>query len=387
MSGTSSPTRLAGVFLLGMGIPVIVSFWSFEILSLYFDAQSFSLLAAGGFAIGYWAFITSMDPDYIDAAGMAVVFPPAFVFAMGFVIIFSGVPEGLLYLFGDIEGLAFYSGVFMAGGLGTVALDRVVSRASRQHRRVPDPQPIAIGLIALLAVGTLAGAGVATASAMSTSVTEVEPGMTAPYSSAMLVTVDGPPSELRLTVTGPTGEEHTKRVSRHQMRDGHATIPVRWFRLGGPNAGTYRLRVTSLTGFTVDTTTYTLPKGPSPRILDIETARAGADMVLDLPRNATVYRPSPGRSDDRMRVAVIIKNEGDVAADFDTILHLSGDRVTGREIFIEPGQVGANIIDIPPENVTRLHEEAGGRVPIVVEVHDTEIRRSVTLPSQTNGSD
>ena len=144
MSGTASPTRLAGVFFLGMAIPVIVSFWSFEILALYFDAQSFSLLVAGGFALGYWAFITSADPDYIDAAGMAVVFPPAFVIAMGFVIIFSGVPEGLLYLFGDIEGLAFYSGVFIAGGLGTVALDRVVSRASRQHRRVPDTHPIAI---------------------------------------------------------------------------------------------------------------------------------------------------------------------------------------------------------------------------------------------------
>ena len=115
-------------------------------------------------------------------------------------------------------------------------------------------------------------------------------------------------------------------------------------------------------------------------MIAVQTAGPGEPLTFDVPEHATVYRPSPGPRDPETRVAVIVENSGVVAADFDTVVHLTPDLVDSREIFVESGQQGVNVIAIEDKYVERLHERSNGTVTVDIVYEEKHITKTVPLP-------
>lgn len=379
----SSDSSLVGaLFLVGMAVPVIISWLAQDVLSLYLSVSQFTYAAAVAFGLTAWAFQEVVDPDRLTVIMWALVFPWVFSFGLVLLAIWTDLSAILGYLLRDIGGLATYAGSFMIAAIASVVIRERVRLVSRQYRYVPRGRTIAFGVLIVTVIAILLGGGVLTVSAMSASVSDVEPGVIDYQTAVLNVTVEDPRTEMRLRVTGPEGNMHIRRVTPAANGDARITVPVSFYGdlASAPKPGTYHIEITAISGVTVDTTTYTVDDGPSPTVLDVETAGPGEPMRFDISEYATVYRPSRGPTDPDTRIAVILENSGDVAGDFDTVVHLTPDLVDGREIFVEPGQKGANVIAIDDRYVERLHEESNGTVTVEIVYEETHISRVVRLP-------
>lgn len=379
----SSDSPLVGVlFVVGMTVPVISSWLAHGVLSLYLSGSQFTYAAAVAFGVIAWAFLEVVDPDRLTFFAWALVFPWLFTLGVVMLAIATEISPGLGYLFQDIGGLWLYAGSFMIAGFASMVIRERVNLVSGRYRNVPHGRTIAFGVLIVAVIAILAGGGVLTASAMSASVSEVEPGVMDYRTSVLNVTVEDPSTEMRLRVTGPEGSTHIRRVTPSANGSGPITVPVTFYGdlASSPKAGTYRIDITAISGITVDTATYTVDVAPSPTVIDVQTAGPGEPLTFDVPENTTVYRPSRGPTDPETRVAVVLENSGDVAGDFDTVVHLTPDLVDSREIFVEPGQKGVNVIAIEDKYVERLHERSNGTVTVEIVYEETRIVEDVRLP-------
>lgn len=373
---------LAAFILAGMAIPVLVALPLDDVLSLYITGRQYTYFVAAAFALVAWAVLAVWDLDRVDFLVAAVVLP--WVGAMGLFFLgvaTSGEIEGFRYLFLDIEDVFAYSGSFVVAGVAAVAIQR---RAARLSERAgwPAPRRLAVGALVLIILLVVVGGGVAQVTASSASITAVEPGIADHRSAALNVTVDSAPAELRLTVTHPDGETVTKRVSGASMGETPTTIPVVFHRLGQPVAGTYHAELTTLPGITVDSATYTLETAPTPSLLRVETAGSGDTLRLDLPSNAAEYRPSPGPVDSNPRVGVVLQNDGDVAAEFDTRLLIGEEELSSRYIYLEPGQQGGNVLSLSVDDLERIHAYGNGTVTVEVAYRHDRVRTTVKAPER-----
>lgn len=383
MTQETNASRAALLFLVGMLLPVIGSWLFHDVLSVYLSGRAFTYSIAVGFSLLGWVFLTVWDTDRLDFISWAIIVPWVFVLGMVVLVMSADRPSGLTYLFRSMEDLVAFAGSFTLAGFASVVIRERVDRASQRYPRVPSSQSIAIGFVSVLVIAILAGGALLTVSAMSASVSDVEPGVVEYRSSqyaALNVTVEGDPTELLLTVTGPDGGTHTKRIPRTAMEGDSVTVPVESYYLDGyPKTGTYHVKVSTISFITVDTATYSIDSPPSPSLVAVETAGPGEPLPLDLPSNATVPRGSTEPTNET-RVAVVIENEGDAGDDFD--ISLPGDAVVieSRSLFLEPGQQGVRIFTIPHDHVERIHEEENGTVTVEVAHGETRIVEEVPLP-------
>lgn len=371
---------LAAFILAAMAIPVLVAIPLGDVLPLYLPGRQYAYLVAATFALVAWAVLAVWDLDRLDFLVAAVVLP--WVGAMGLFFVgvaTSGDIDGFRYLFLDIEDVFAYSGSFVVAGIAAVALQR---RAARLSERAgwPAPRRLAVGALVLVALLVVVGGAVAQVTASSASITAVEPGIADHRSTALNVTVESAPAELRLAVTHPDGETVTKRVSSASTRGTPTTLPVVFHRLGQPVAGTYRVELTSLPGITVDSATYTLETAPTPSLLRVETADSNEPLRLDLPADAVEYRPSPGPTDSKPRVGVVMQNDGDVAAEFATRVLIGDEELSSRYIYLEPGQQGGNVLSLSVDDLERIHASGNGTVTVEVAYRHDRVGTTVNLP-------
>lgn len=372
--------KSAALFVGGMVVPVAGALLLHDVLALYLSGPELVSLVAIGFGAVSWLFLTVVDPEDLAFLSVSLVLPWVVVLVTVGLVLATGVHPGVRYLMGEIGELVSFGASFMIAGLAALVVRRRTERLANQVGWMPSSRRLALVLSGVLVVLLLGGAGMATVSASTATIASVDSGVVDHRAAGLNVTVDGQPAEYRLTVVAPNGDSYTRRVSPTGSTRRTTTVAVPFYRLGSPQAGTYRVEVRAITGVLVDAETYTIETPPRLSVLDVKTVGPGESLAFDLPANATIYRPSPGPTDPETRVAVILTNTGDVAGEFDVVVHLKPGLVDGREIFVRPGQTGANVIAIDDQHVDRLREEENGTVTVEVSYEDTTVTRTVELP-------
>lgn len=381
MYSTSDVTKTVAVFLAGMVLPMALSNAFSDVIQLYLSAPQFTGVVAVAFWLLFWVFLATFEPDRQDVFLGSLIFPWIIGIGMMFVLVSTGGAGGTAVPFGTMEGFATYVASFVGVGLVAIATHRRSDRLSRTYEAIPSSRSMAISVTIFVVVAAITLGGVQHATARSSTISDVEPGVVEHNTPVLNVTLEGKPAEVRLTVTDPADHSYTTRIPRDARTDGSTTVPVEFYYLDGrPMAGTYRVEIRSITGAPVDSTTHTIRVAPTPSLRSIETAGPGSDLELDLPPNATEYRPSPGPTDPETRVGVVLQNEGDVASHFGTRILVGEDKVVSRDIFIEAGGTGGNVLAISDEDVDRIHEEANGTVVIEVGYGDDRETEIVSIP-------
>ncbi|MEF8854768.1 MAG: hypothetical protein V5A24_04670 [Haloarculaceae archaeon] len=377
--------RLAALFVAGVWLPVVVAELTHDVLSMYMSGVAFTLVVAVAFALVAWLVFGVWDVDRVDFLIASIVMPWLAALALFLAALVVGRHlhlGGLRYLGFSIEDLFVYAGSFTLAGIVAVGIHRQVATLADRYAPVPGPRRVAQVVVVLAVVAVVGLGGLATVTATSATISSAQPGVAGGLTPTLNVSIDSPPTELRLTVTAPDGTSTTTRVPQSSLEGGDTTVPVAFGRVGGDvRPGTYHVGLVAVSGLRVDETTYEVATAPSPRIRAVVTAGPGEPLALDLPSGARVYRPSPGPVDDRTRVGVVIENLGDVAARVDTRVRLADDRVAAREILVGPGQRSGNVIDIAPEDVERIREQLNGTVTVEVSYGDEQVTERVRLSS------
>lgn len=368
------------VIFLGMAVPIVLSVLFHDVLELYLTGRHLTYLAAGVHALVFWALIATYDLDRVNVALASIVFP-----VIGIVIVlFTGLAmtdlhDGFRYLFLDVDDLATYAMAFGSAGIVAVAVEWKTDRLANEYDPLPTPQIIPVVLLAILALGLLVTGAVGHVTASSADVTSVEPDATHTGRAFLNVTVESEPTELLVTVTAPDESTTTQRISRAELRNGSAAVQVEFWAFDEPDpqAGTYTVTVSGISGATVDTATYTIETVPTPSLVDTASARGGDALDLDLPADAVVYGP---KHDTWTRVAVVLQNDGDITAPFYVRIFTENERIKSREIPLGPGQQGAMIFELTANETERIHADADGNVSIEIAYEDVRLRTEVELP-------
>lgn len=380
MHSSEDLPAIVAVILLGMAIPVLLAVRFHDLLSLYLSGGQLTFLGAVAYGLVVWLLVARYDLDRVNVVLASIVFP---VVGAGVLLLvglaMTDLHEGFRYLFRDVGDLFTYAAGFGLAGITAVGVLRKTEQLAEARAWTSPPQTIPILLVSLIVLGLLAGGIIGHISARSAAVSAFEPDTTPHGKPVLNVTVESPPTELRLTVTAPDDSTTTHRITRRALQDGSTTVSIEFWEFEGqhPQAGTYNARVASVVGVTVDTATHTIDQPPTPALLRTETAAPGEPLDLDLPADSVVYRP---RYDTETRVAVVLQNEGDVAARFYVRIFTAEERLASREIPLEPGQQGANIFELSREEVDRIHADADGTVSIEIVYEDERIRTTAELP-------
>ena len=371
----------AGLVLAGALLPAIVGVLLFDLLSLYLTGLAGPAIAAGAFGFCLWLVVEWRDLDRPNVA-VASVLVPAGLFAL-FPVLGAGLyavglgdslPDSLRTLrFGAV--FAYLAG-FALAGLAAVGFSTFL------HRRESTPTPRRVATVAAVAV-TVAGVlllGVNFAAASSATVTDVGAGLAPVSDPALNVTVEGASAEMRVTVVGPTGASVTERVSRGDVNDGRTTVSARlWNDPPPPDGylaktnGTYRVRVTTLAGVTVDRATFEADPGATLRVVETDSARGELDWD----------REDPG-AEHEVRVGVALTNDGAFHTSAVASVAVPGEDRDPRSgtYYFDPGETEAMVVGIPGAAVERLRAE--GRETVTVTVwqsrHRDRVLATVEVP-------
>jgi hypothetical protein len=371
----------AGLVLTGTLLPVLAGVLLFDLLSLYLTGLAGPALAAAVFGFCLWLVLEWRDLDRPNVA-VASVLVPAGLFAL-FPVLGAGLyavglgeslpaPLGTLR-FGGV--FAYLAGIALAG-LGAVG----ISTALRRRERPPAPRRVAGGAAVTISVAVILLLGVNFAAASSATVTSVEAGLAPVSDPALNVTVEGADAEMRVTVVGPTGTSVTERVSRADVADGRTTVSARlWNDPTPPDGylartnGTYRIRVTTLAGVTVDRATFEADPGVGMRVVETDSARGELDWD----------REDPG-SEHEVRVGVAVTNDGAFHTSAEASVAVPGENRDPRSgtYYFEPGETEAMVVGIPETAVERVRAE--GRETVTVTVwqsrHRDRVLATVEVP-------
>lgn len=379
--GELDPNRdlaFASVLVLaGTLLPLLVDLVAHDLLSLYLAGAAGPALAAAVFGFCLWLVVEWRDLDRPNVAVAAVLVPAALfgvVPILGAAGAFEVLPDHLLLRF---EGIFGYFAAFALAGLCAVGLSVAL------HRRdsAPAPRRVATVTAVALVVAVTLLLGVNFAAASSASVTSTEAGLAPVSDPALNVTVEGASAEMRVTVVGPTGASVTERVSRADVEDGRATVSARLWNDGTPpddylvkTNGTYRVRVTTLAGVTVDRATFEADPGVGMRVVETDSARGELD-----------WNRSDRSSQHEVRVGVAVTNDGAFHTSAEASVAVPGeerrDPRSGTHYF-DPGETGAMVVGIPEAAVERLRAE--GRETVTVTVwqsrHRDRVLATVEVP-------
>ncbi|WP_265107765.1 hypothetical protein [Halosolutus halophilus] len=378
---------IGAIFVAGMAPPIVVALSVHDVLSLYLTGRQFASLGAAAFALLAWVLLEARDIDRANFLVASLVLPWIGVVGVLFVALTLGEhPVGFQYLFGEFEDLGAYAAFYTIAGVVAVGLLRGVERFARRDGWSPAPLTVAVGLVAVLVLGSAASGAYVTIAASSASISDVEADVIDRRSNyetdgtGLVVVVEGEPTELRLVVTAPDGTTAIERLSAEDLQDGRITVELEYWRFDAPlRAGTYEVELSALTGVTVDRTTYTIETEPTPSLRQVEVVPADDEFDVDVPADATVRDPT---GTDAVRIVTVIANEGDAPGRFATRLMTGdGEYVTVQDIVIEPDQSGVNVVGLSDEDVERVHRESDGELEVEV-IFDGEVvtTETVTLP-------
>lgn len=364
------------ILVAGMVAPAFVVAAGRQLLTLYVNSLQFVTVAAVVFGLIAWILIERLELDRttFSLVAIAIPWPVLFTALIGFLLLHRGqqIPQGLLadvfrFLIGDVEGFFAYGALFTIAGVGAAGVSRLVeARAEYDGRLVAT----GVGLVVVLVVVLTLGANLAIAD--SVTITSVEPELDTYERPTLEVTLDGVPAELRLTAVAPDDTSVTKRLTRAEMRGtpvriavpiqpdrppSHGTLPAL--------AGTYRVRVVSLAGVTVDTATFTATSGTNVSLLDTQvgkgtpTWRAPPDREIDAARHDTT-------------VGVLVENGGSFYTQISVAVGTPDDvrRTTIRDVTAAPGERLGIVLSVSPETVEAIRAETGGTATIGVYVGD-----------------
>lgn len=358
---------IALLFLVGMMIPFVVGAAFEDLLSLYLSGRQFIYIVGSLFFLLAWVFLAVAEPDHLNFRFASIVFPWMIIAGVLYVGIMVEGLAALEYVVHDVEDLGAYAISFMIPGLAANSVHRRLADSSREFGGISVYRLVPIAVSLFVVIGAITGIGFLHVTATSTSITTVETDVVDYRSSGFVVTIDGEPTELRLSISTPKNSTYTKRLSPAELDDESTSITVPFHLIRGDvQAGTYTIEIQSITGEPVDTAHYTIETAPTPRILHVDTADSGAALDLDLPPDAGEVRPSPGLTDDSVRIGVVIRNEGDVADSFHTRLRFDGERIGSMGVFLEPGRQAGLVIDVSAEAADKLRATPNARVTVEV---------------------
>jgi len=378
---------IAGIFLAGMLVPFVVATTAHETLSLYVSGVQFLVLSAAVFGLVAWVLLARFDLDRVNFVFASIALPWFF----SIIIIQLGLVFGTTeahYLLESFNDLLVYAGAFMLAGLAAVALQRGAERLSGTYDWMPAPGTLAVVVVAAVVVApVVVGGAVAHVTAASASVSSVEQVTLYHVEPGLNVTVEGEPTELRLTVTAPDGSSTTQRLSSGDMADGEETVSIdfREFDSAKPQVGTYHVEVAAISGLTVETASYEIERTATPSIVAVETAQPGEELHLSHPSSPEEYRFD---AHSETRVGVLLENRGDVADRFYVRLVTDDEQLNSDSRFLEPGQHGAAVIPLSEEDLERIEEAGGsvtveavyGEIPLSGENIEHIARTEITLP-------
>ncbi len=382
---------IAAIFVVGMALPIAVALAIHDVLALYLTGGQFASLGAAAFALLAWVVLEARDIDRTNFLVASLVLP--WIVAVGVLLVALTLrehPGGFRYLFGGTEVLGAYAALYTVAGVAAVALLRGVERFTRRDGWSPAPPTVAVGLVAVLVLGSAAGGAYATVAASSASISDVEADVVDRRSNyetdgtGLVVVVEGEPTELRLTVTAPDGTTAIERLTEEDLRDGTDTVVLEDWRFDAPlRAGTYEVALSALTGVTVDRTTYTIETEPTPSLRQVEVVPPNGEPTVDVPGDATRKEGT----ESEVQVVTVIANEGDAPGEFATRLATDGEFVTVEGVVVEPGRSGVTVVGLSDEDVERAHRENDGELEVEV-VFDGEVvtTERVTLPAPETDS-
>jgi hypothetical protein len=365
--GYADPNRdlgvASGLVLVGILVPIGVNLLAHDLLALYLTAAAATTVAAVAVGFGLWLAVEWRDLDRPNVAVASVLVPAVVLAAVIFVApfgLFDVLPDHLRVDFGELFG---YLAAVSLAGLGAVGL----SRALEETGRTPEARRVAAGVAVVLVVGVALAGGANYAAASSARVTDVGAGLAPVSDPALNVTVEGATAEMRVTVVGPTGAAVTERLTRRELAEGRATVsarlwPDRTDETPPPGylakrSGTYRIRVSSLAGVTVDTATFTADPGVALAVVETASARGPLEW----------NRSDPG-SQHEVRVGVAVTNRGAFhTSAVATVDVPGGDDPHSRRHYFDPGETEAVVVGIPPEAVETLRANGTDTVTVTVE--------------------
>lgn len=157
----------------------------------------------------------------------------------------------------------------------------------------------------------------------------------------------------------------TDRLPRSEMRGGSGTAAVRvWFDDTPPSgmlpvqAGSYRIRLESLAGVTVDTARFMTDRGRA--IAITETVATRGSLSWDV-------TPRPPRDGEAaVTIGIALENRGRFLSPADVTLAIPGDNRTTRMRFLAPGERVRVAFALSKETVRRIRARGNGVVRLYV---------------------
>ena len=375
------------IVVAGFLLPLSGAVLLHDVFSLYVSGRQYMALAAAGLCLIAWGVLAVLDPDRQNVVFAAVVFPWVLALLLGIVLtVMAPHLDGVTYVIVGIEDLFYYAAAIMFAGLGAVALHSGSERLWGELDRVPEPHIVAVSVVGLVTVGLLVGGGYATATAGTASVSDVEAevidrGAFERGTAGLAITVDGDPTELRLTVRTPGGTTHIERISPGDLQDGTVTVELPGWVVGEPlGVGEYEVTLSALSGVTVDRTVYVIETEASPTLEEVAIAAPGEEFDLEPPSDAQVRRTG---AEDEIRVATVVSNDGEVPGVFTTrLLTTDGEFVTLQDIAVDGDGTGVNVQGLAADDARHLHDAHDGRVVVeILHEGDEVTSEEVTVPA------
>lgn len=379
----------AGLVGVGMLLPVPIATVGGGLLPLYLSGSAFTALVAVGFGLLSWTVVewTGLDRPSLGVA--AVVVPGLSIFVVPLVVFILGADGGVRrYLFWDFPGLFAYAGAFATAGLGAVALSWAARRWHDRSPRSPSPRTVVVAVWLLLGSAVVVGAGASHLAAADTTIGSATPGLADGRDPALVTRLEDGPAELRLVVTAPDGTQVVRRVPPTAFADGGATVATPVVAEATPppgrlptTVGTYRVRVTSPIGLTVDTAEITVEERPRVTLLAADAVASQADWS------------HPGLStptalpDRRIYVGVLVGQTGGAFPTRPPVRVLAGDRTIGYAgPLVAPTHPGRLIVPLPEPVVEDVRSAHGGTIRVRVGPEDDPAAvTTLTLPPANTG--
>lgn len=379
----------AGLVALGMLLPIPIVVAGRRVLPLYLSGTSLTVLVAATFGLLAWTVLERTGLDRPSLAVAAVVVPGSSIFLVPLVVFIIGAESSVRrHLLWDVPDLFVYAGAFAAAGLGAVALSWAAHRWQQRSARSLAPRRVVVAVWLLLVASVVVGAGAIHLAAADTTVGSATPGLADGRDPALVTRLDGAPAELRLTVTAPDGTRVVRRVRPSAFAEGGVTvaIPVVDDPTPPPGrlpvaVGTYRVRVVSPIGVTLDTARFTLEERPRIAIVAAEAVTSPADWSHPGLATPTVL------PDRRVYVGVLVGQEGGAFPTRPRVTVLAGDRTIGRaEPLVTPTFPGRLIVPLTDPVVEDVRAAHGGTVRVRVGPEEDPIAvTTLTLPPTDAG--
>ena len=359
---------------LGLLLPGLLWVLAGDLIALYGSAVELTLVVTAGYALLAWYLIDRGRVDRTSFLLVSLIWPWPLVFGILLLVLLLNQGEQiargpLATIFRAITSdwpgsLIGYAAVFAATGIVVFLVSRRYGAAARTDDRLPSPSRLLPGIVAVVVLLAVIATGVNAVTTQSSAIEHVGPGTGDYHDPTFNVTVAGPAAEHRVTVTAPDGARVTTRLARDDMRGGSGTVAIELDFGGslGPQElpvrdGTYRVRVTSLAGLTVDTATFEAGPAIGGSLTVVPTTN---DTLPGIDDPFVYSRPDVGDT----WLGFVITNEGAFHAEMSLVIDVPDDPIVVDRIPVGPGERRGVVVQLAPDTVISIRAKTGGPVPV-----------------------